>query len=64
MHVGFFYCFAAVHKEAQHTDDTLLTLLSIPGCNLRQVSEVIAFHFQVEHLALRSGGVGDEIAVQ
>lgn len=66
LHVFFLYphCIAAVHKEAQYTDDTLLTLLSIPGCNLRQVSEIIAFHFQVEHLALRSGGVGDEIAVQ
>lgn len=58
------HCIAAVHKEAQHTDDTLLTLLIFPGCNLRQVSEIIAFHFQVEHLALRSGGVGDEIVVQ
>lgn len=41
-----------------------LTLLGIPRGNLRQVSVVVSFHLQVEHLALGLAGVGNQVFVQ
>lgn len=42
----------------------VLTLLFIFRSNLRQVSIIVAFHFQIEHLALGSTCIGNEKVVQ
>lgn len=43
---------------------SLLTLLGIPRCNLGQVSEIVTFHFQIEHLAIRSACITNEMFLQ
>lgn len=41
-----------------------LTVASFPGGNLRQISVIIALHFQVEDFAFWITGFGDEEFVQ
>lgn len=41
-----------------------LTLLGVPRGNLRKVSIVVTFHFQIEHLAFSRRCVGNEKVVQ
>lgn len=43
---------------------TLLTLLNVPGCDLRQVSIIVTLHFQIEHLAFSCSRCCNEKVVQ
>ena len=51
-------------RQGERSDGERLTLLAGSGGDLWQVSEVVSFHLEVEHLALRLSCIGDEEFIQ